>query len=346
MVPTETGIAEAETVKGHDSDFVSILIPTRNSSKYLAMVLDSIFNLDYDRNKLEVIIVDAMSSDATAAIAKSRGCRVIETPGNAPTAYNKAINECRGDLIAFADSDAIVDKLWLQNLVGRLKREDSHIAGVGGLCLTQNRDRVIARLVGYDMDWRFSKIRASHLHFPTMNLLCRKSSIIQIGGFNENLEVGYDVDLGLKLQSEGFQMVYEPTAVVYHWHRDTLKGYARQQFTTGRNVPRLLLDNGMKMSGSRIDPASMYVEPIVLLASIAVVLLGLLTIQTLILVGAIIGSYLPVIYISRTAQIGVLQKRPDVILLPGFYTVRLICWTMGASLFAMSEATRPFARRV
>jgi len=56
---------------------VSIIIPTKNNGDILEKCLASIQNLDYPKDKYEVIIVDGHSTDNTVEIGKKYGCKVV-----------------------------------------------------------------------------------------------------------------------------------------------------------------------------------------------------------------------------------------------------------------------------
>ncbi|HYR68617.1 MAG TPA: glycosyltransferase, partial [Candidatus Dormibacteraeota bacterium] len=58
---------------------VSVVIPAFNEEVLLAACIDSLLQQDYEGD-VEVIVVDNASTDATAAVARSRGVRVVEEP--------------------------------------------------------------------------------------------------------------------------------------------------------------------------------------------------------------------------------------------------------------------------
>ena len=87
---------------------ISIVIPTKNSSTTLPLCLKSIQMQNYPRDRIEVIIVDAHSTDATRQIAKAYGCKVI-TSNKAPLgARYDGLKVAGGDIILLLDSDHIL----------------------------------------------------------------------------------------------------------------------------------------------------------------------------------------------------------------------------------------------
>ena len=152
-----------------------------------------------------------------------------------------------------------------------------------------------------------------------------------MGGFNESLDVGCDVDIGHRLTAAGGILSSEPQAVVYHLQRDSLRSYAKQQITTGKNVPRLILNNRTRIQRSAIDTPLMYAEPVLFVCCLALVAVGLLLSPFLLAIGGLLGFSLLVMYVARTVEISLRQRRWDTILLPPLYTFRLLCWTIGGA---------------
>jgi succinoglycan biosynthesis protein ExoA len=50
--------------------FVSVIIPCRQEEKYIARMLESLLANDYPRDRLELLVVDAMSTDGTREIVR------------------------------------------------------------------------------------------------------------------------------------------------------------------------------------------------------------------------------------------------------------------------------------
>lgn len=105
---------------------VSIVIPTLNSAGTLGMCLDSITLQDYPKEKLEVIFADAGSRDKTVELIESFRKNhpdiktlLVDNPlktGEAGKA--RALKEARGEIVAFIDSDNILDGAsWFSRMV-------------------------------------------------------------------------------------------------------------------------------------------------------------------------------------------------------------------------------------
>lgn len=116
--------------------FVTIAIITYNVKRTLRQCLESVFKLDYPRNKYEVIIVDAGSKDDTLDIARDFPVEkiIIEDECTRGRGRNICIQEARGEIIAMVDADEILPKDWLKHVVRYF--EDSQVAHVAGAAST------------------------------------------------------------------------------------------------------------------------------------------------------------------------------------------------------------------
>jgi hypothetical protein len=93
-------MAEAEHPK------ISIIMPTLNAGALLDNCLASVAAQTYPRDRLEIILADAFSKDATRDIAKKYGARVIDDTGkNMEEGKRLALTHATGDYIVFVDAD-------------------------------------------------------------------------------------------------------------------------------------------------------------------------------------------------------------------------------------------------
>ncbi|MCW4054835.1 MAG: glycosyltransferase, partial [Candidatus Bathyarchaeota archaeon] len=202
---------------------VTILVATFNTELTMDGCLKAICELNYPKDLLEVIVVDGCSTDGTLQIAENYPVKVVSAPLNAPAAYNYALKIADSDIIGFVDADAKVEKEWLNKLVVYLN--EPQVVGVSGAIETWNKENVLARSIGYDLENRYARLKKSVVRIATMNLLMKKSVIEEVGGFDEHLPSQYDTDLGFRITSRGYKLLFEPDAKCYHFNRSTLKAY-------------------------------------------------------------------------------------------------------------------------
>ncbi|MBI2427647.1 MAG: glycosyltransferase [Ignavibacteriales bacterium] len=118
----------------------SIVIAARNEEKNIARLLDSLFRMDYPKDKFEVIVVDDRSNDSTKEIVKkfeqqASNVKIISIVTNdtdmphKKNALRTGIQNARFDILTFTDADCIVPKQWLKKLSEQFTDEVGAVAG-------------------------------------------------------------------------------------------------------------------------------------------------------------------------------------------------------------------------
>jgi len=165
----------------------------------------------------------------------------------------------------------------------------------------------------------------------TMNLLLKKSVIEAVGGFDENLPSQYDTDLGFRITSRGYKILFEPSAQCYHFNRSTVSGYFRQQLQYGKNTTKLYFKHASLFKGDEITDFGMNIQPFLILAIIAFFLLGIPeALRRLWYVSAFILALIFVYYVVSAVRLSVKFKDSAAMLLVVIYFVRAFAWFSGA----------------
>jgi cellulose synthase/poly-beta-1,6-N-acetylglucosamine synthase-like glycosyltransferase len=287
---------------------------------------------------LEVIIVDGGSTDATVRMAKEYSTRVVSTPLNAPAAYNYAIKHTSSEILGFIDADAKVEKEWLTKLVPHL--DDPQVAGVSGGIETWNEENAWARSIGYDLRNRYARLRKYVVRVATMNLLLKKHIIEDVGWFDENLPSQYDTDLGFRITSRGYKIVYDSNAKCHHFNRTTLRAYFRQQLQYGKNTLRLYFKHKNLAKGDGITDFGMNIQPILFLAVLALFFLGVPAFTRFFWYLA--GGLLLVIlayYLLSAVKVSIKFKDKSAMRLVVLYFVRSCAWFAGAVITSVKYIT-------
>jgi glycosyltransferase involved in cell wall biosynthesis len=214
---------------------VSVIVCAYNAERTMRQCLESLRKLDYPN--FEVIIVDDGSRDATAQIAvEFPEFRLIRQPNKGlSVARNVGLHAALGELIAYTDSDCVVDPHWLAFMVRAMA--EGKLDGCGGPNYAPHEDGwvegCVAASPGAPCHVLISDDRAEHL--AGCNMLFRKSALEDIGGFDPQFTAaGDDVDVCWRLMDAGHVLGYCPSAFVWHFRRNTVKAYYGQQRGYGK----------------------------------------------------------------------------------------------------------------
>jgi cellulose synthase/poly-beta-1,6-N-acetylglucosamine synthase-like glycosyltransferase len=307
-----------------------VIVASRNNEETIGECLKALFEQDYPRDSFEVLVVDGCSTDATVKIAQKTPAKVFSLPLNAPAAYNYALKIATYPILGFVDSDAKVEPEWLQKLTPHLT--DPKVAGVSGAIETWNIQNPWARSLGYEIKNRYSRIGKYTGRIATMNLLMKKDVIEKAGGWDENFPSQYDTDLGARLARLGYKFAYEPSAKCYHFNRQTIRAFWRQQLQYGKNTLRLYFKHKNLARGDEITDVGMNVQPALLLSVIALFLLGIVPLLRLLWVGSgVILAAMFLYYTISAAHLAVKFKDRTAMRLVILYFVRTVAWSCGAA---------------
>jgi O-antigen biosynthesis protein len=239
---------------------VTVIVATRDRADSLKRCLNSLLEQSYPA--MDIVVVDnAPTSSETAdmiAADFSGSAQVTyvrdDTPGLGG-AHNSGVAAAKGEIVAFTDDDVIVDKSWVAALAANFAHS-KRIGCVTGLILpAELKTRAqywterhggfgkgLCRKV-FDLE---SGSRENPL-FPYAagafgsgaNMAFRRETLALMGGFDAALGAGTLARGGDDLASfvaaiqSGYQIVYEPGAIVWHHHRRSEDGMRRQAYNYG-----------------------------------------------------------------------------------------------------------------
>jgi cellulose synthase/poly-beta-1,6-N-acetylglucosamine synthase-like glycosyltransferase len=238
---------------------VTVVVPVRNRELTIQPLLESLQKLDYDRNKVEVIVVDGNSTDKTREIVKKYPVKlVVEKRKGLNLARNTGIKCTKGEIVAFTDSDCIVPPNWITKIVENFK--DPQVSCVGGSAkaldsdfISQYADNSIVRLMPFfTKREELEKVKPFFRHPAGCNMAFRRKVAEEVGYFDENIQYGFDeVEFADRICRAGYKMVLDPDVVVWHKHRSTFKEFLKQNFQYGKGSGLVLKRKRLKDAVSK-----------------------------------------------------------------------------------------------
>jgi len=229
---------------------LSVIIPTRNRVEVLTETLERLIGQETEL-PFEVFVVDDGSTDSTVMTVRSLAeharvpVLVLEQERRGPAAArNKGIAAARGSACLF-----IGDDTWpradLVERHGRLhrRRPEPELALLGHVeWAPESRPSPFMDWLNCGIQFDFDQItdhedvRGSC--FYTANVSAKRSFLLTNGGFDEAFTRAAfeDIELGLRLERAGLRLVYDPAAVVEHFHPYDLPASLRRMRTLGSSV--------------------------------------------------------------------------------------------------------------
>jgi mycofactocin glycosyltransferase len=234
-------VAHPRPAGGPSHRDVTVVIPVRDNACRLRRLVGALRGLC-------IVIVDDGSSipvepdDFAAARPDIKVLRHSRSRGPA-AARNTGLAACATDFVAFLDSDVVPRRGWLEALLGHFCDPTVALVAPRIVGLAQS-DHLVARYEAVrsslDLGHREAPVipYSTVSYVPSAAIICRTSALRDVGGFDETLRSGEDVDLCWRLVEAGARLRYEPIALVAHDHRTELRNWiARRAFYGGSAAP-------------------------------------------------------------------------------------------------------------
>lgn len=211
---------------------VSIIILNFNGRIHLEKCLPSLLDLEYPKEKFEIIIVDNASEDDSVCWLRREypDIRLVINTSNLGFAagINAGADIANGNYFAFLNPDMRVDKKWLISLVNTLKSE-KNAACSGSIVLNWNGDKVDyagrpndALNLCPEAAVNAEQVLKSAYDCPMLfasggAMLINRKTFFKLGGFDRDYFMYHeDVDLGWRLWIHGYKVLRSSGSIVYH----------------------------------------------------------------------------------------------------------------------------------
>lgn len=246
----------------------SVVTPTYNRPAQLARYLESLTQLDYPRDRFEVVVVDDGGDvDLTAVVDRFRDrlqLQLLKEPhGGVARSRDIGARAARGKYLAFTDDDCTPAADWLRRLEDALERVPNSAAGGRTVnALASNPYSEASQAVIRYLYERLNKAPSDAAFLTGNNSCFPRDLYLEAGG----LDRGYansaeDRDLCARWRERGNPLVYVPEAIVYHAHPMGLLSFLGKHFRYGRGARRYHRERIARRScGMGFGPPSFYLR--------------------------------------------------------------------------------------
>lgn len=205
---------------------VSFVIPALNEAAFVSSVINAIQTYCPEPLAYEIVLVDNGSTDGTPEIAMKAGANVVlSASGNVGSLRNVGANAARGQVLVFLDADVLLTSDWEQNFprAFELVSESRLLTG----SWVRVRDQQSSWI---ERDWFGRMQEARHSHMNSGHCIIGAAFFCELGGFDESLRSGEDVDLSDRVIQAGGRIEEIPSLRVIHlgYPRDLRNFFVRE----------------------------------------------------------------------------------------------------------------------
>lgn len=215
---------------------VSVVLPVHNGAHTIGEQLEALARQSYT-GPWELVVSDNGSTDGTRGrVIAWRGgmpgeIRIVDASGHQSVAHarNIGILNARGSRILICDADDVVSSTWMEQMLAAL---DEHTIVTGW-----NDRRRLNRPEQHEWmglsDVERERMYGHLVHASGGNLGVRREVALAVGAFDESLLRAEDIDWSWRAQYAGYDIWFEPSAVIHVRMTADLRALARTSFRAG-----------------------------------------------------------------------------------------------------------------
>ena len=216
---------------------LSVVIPCRNEEESLELCLGAVLKAKKTGKIDKVVVVDNNSQDSSYSIAQRFDVDLLKADGNVSAVRNAGARHVRSRFIAFIDADVVVAPDWASRVHETIKErglDDASPAVFGNTCSIPDDSAWMVR------SWFGSLNRRKETtYINSGNMIVTRELFVDLGGFNEVLVSGEDVDLCERARMRGASIFAVPDLIATHLgYPSTVAEFFRRERWHGREMLR------------------------------------------------------------------------------------------------------------
>lgn len=270
---TRVSRKDLKSIPAGDFPIYTILCPLYNESDVLPQFIAAMRKIDYDTNKLQIILLleenDTVTQDAVKQLNLRKHFETVVVPHSMPKTKPKACNYglkfARGEFIVIYDAEDIPDPKQLKKAYATFRRSDKRVVCVQcKLNFYNPHQNILTRAFAAEYSLWFDLILTGmqHMNAPiplggTSNHF-RTADLRRLGGWDA-FNVTEDADLGMRIAQRGLSTaVLDSTTMEeanstlknWFWQRTRwIKGYLQTFFVHSRDFRMFRKSSGRRMTG-------------------------------------------------------------------------------------------------
>jgi cellulose synthase/poly-beta-1,6-N-acetylglucosamine synthase-like glycosyltransferase len=223
---------------------ISLMIPAHNEGIVITHTLEALLKLNYPADAYEIIVINDGSTDDTAeqvqAIAmRDARVRLYNVPREfaargKSAALNRALPECRFEVIGIFDADNLPEKDSMIHLARQLTADPALGAVIGKFRCINKKKNILTRFINLEslaFQWiiqagRWNLLRMATL--PGTNYLIHRKLLEELGGWDEQA-LTEDAEMSIRIYQAGRLIKFVPYAVTWEQEPETLRVWLKQR---------------------------------------------------------------------------------------------------------------------
>ncbi|MBN2454663.1 glycosyltransferase [Candidatus Woesearchaeota archaeon] len=247
---------------------VSVLVPCYNEEKNISSCLESILGSDYDMSKVEIIVIDDGSKDATGEVVRKiiekckANIRLLrgEHKGKSE-ALNLGMKHAKNELVMSIDGDINLERETMSRLVSPMVRKE--VAATNAVAVIRKPKKLIEyfQMIEFTLNnlirISFSRVFDNSIWFFGAVAVYRKSVVNAVGGFKTDT-LTEDMDICLEMYSKGYKIVTVKEARISTLAMPSLKALFRQRMRWYFGALQSLFKNRELLKKQRRSPSVLF----------------------------------------------------------------------------------------